>query len=298
MTARAALASLLIAACGQPGRAPSAEPRSTVTAELDARLSARAECSSLDGVTAGSGLVRLGRRVVVVQDAAAAVVLLAPETGATERVVLSGRGQAQAKADKPDYEAAVLGADGAIHVLGSGSAPTRRRIARLDPDGEGIARVAVVDGGPLYDAIAAALGSAPNVEGAVALGGRVRLFHRGAGSARSAAFDVPASALDGAAPGRAAATWFDLGRVGRVPLTFTDAVAAGDRMLYLAVAEDTPNAIDDGPIVGAAVGVIAGSRARYARIAGPDGAPAVHKFEGIALDPGGRSGWLVTDPDS
>ena len=68
-------------------------------------------------------------------------------------------------------------------------------------------------------------------------------------------------------------------------------------MPYLAVAEDTPNAIDDGPIVGAAVGVVAGSRARYARIAGPDGAPSVHKFEGIALDPGGRRGWLVTDPD-
>ena len=250
MTARrAALAGLLVAACGQPGRAPSAEqPWLTVTAELDARLSARAECSSLDGVQAGSGLVRLGRRLVVVQDAAAAVVLLAPETGAAERVVLSGRGKAQAKADKPDYEAAVRGAGGAIHVLGSGLAPTRRRIARLDPDGDGIARVAVVDGGPLYDAIAAALGSAPNIEGAVAHGDQVRLLHRGAGSppplpggnapglpagppkgpARSATFDVPASALGGAAPGPAVATWFDLGRIGRVPLTFTDAVAAGD----------------------------------------------------------------------
>jgi hypothetical protein len=63
------------------------------------------------------------------------------------------------------------------------------------------------------------------------------------------------------------------------------------------VAEDTPNAIDDGPIVGAAVGVIRPGRARYARIAGPEGSPSLHKFEGLALEADARSGWLVTDPD-
>lgn len=293
---RALLVCLTFAACGHPPAAAPERPHS-VAAALDPELSARVSCAPVAAVQAGSGLVRLGARLIVVQDAASAVVLLAPETGAAERVVLSGGGGAEAKATKPDYEAAVAGDRGVVHVLGSGSAPARRRIARLDPGAGGIARTAIVDAGPLYDAVAEALGSTPNIEGAVAQGDRVRLFHRGAGSKPSATVEAPAAALDGAAPGRLAASWFDLGQVGRVPLTFTDAIAAADHVMYLAVAEDTPNAIDDGPIVGAAIGVLRGSRARYALIAGPDGAPSTQKFEGIALDAGGRTGWLVTDPD-
>jgi hypothetical protein len=267
---------------GAAGAAQPAPPAGLVRAEEDPRLSARVVCSDLAGVQAGSGLVWLGRRLLVAQDSAAAVALVAPETRAVERVVLSGHGGALAKAEKPDFEAAMIGAGGAIYVLGSGSAPARRTIARLEPDGDGVGRVAAADAGAMYDAVAAALGATPNIEGAVAAGDRVRLFHRGAGAEQSARVEVAGVALDGDAPGVAGVTRFDLGRVNGVPLTFTDAIeiGAGRDTMYLAVAEDTPNAIDDGPIVGAAVGRLSGARARYARIVEADGAPSVRKFEG------------------
>lgn len=50
---------------------------------------------------------------------------------------------------------------------------------------------------------------------------------------------------------------YDLGHIAGVPLQFTDAVKiTGDRILFLATAEDTANAIDDGASLGSAVGII------------------------------------------
>jgi hypothetical protein len=50
---------------------------------------------------------------------------------------------------------------------------------------------------------------------------------------------------------------YDLGAVGGVALAVTDAVALPDgRVLVSAAAEDTPNAVDDGPVVGAAIALL------------------------------------------
>ena len=50
---------------------------------------------------------------------------------------------------------------------------------------------------------------------------------------------------------------YDLGTVRGVALAVTDAVALpGGRMLVAAAAEDTPNAVDDGPVVGAALALL------------------------------------------
>ena len=90
---------------------------------------------------------------------------------------------------------------------------------------------------------------------------------------------------------------YDLGRAAGVPLTFTDATRGPDGAIaYLAVAEDTPNAIDDGPVVGAAIGVIRDGAASWTLILEPDGTPSVRKFEGLALDPEGGA-WVITDAD-
>jgi hypothetical protein len=48
----------------------------------------------------------------------------------------------------------------------------------------------------------------------------------------------------------------NLGQIGGIPLTFTDAAALPDGdMVFSAVAEDTDDSYDDGPCVGAAIGV-------------------------------------------
>ncbi|MRG97459.1 hypothetical protein GF068_36855 [Polyangium spumosum] len=155
----------------------------------------------------------------------------------------------------------------------------------------------VADLGALFDAVEARLGIRPNIEGAVLSGEVLRLFHRGAGAGASAVVNVAKNALEGRGVELFGQVVYDLGFAGGVPLHFTDATAFGGRTLYLAVAEGTPNAIDDGPVVGAAVGFFAGDQARYALLEEPSGEGSCRKVEGITLDPARKTIWAVTDPD-
>ncbi len=82
-------------------------------------------------------------------------------------------------------------------------------------------------------------------------------------------------------------------------LTFTD-VATRDatRLLFLAAAEASPDTVRDGVVVGTALGVIEGARARLTPIVDEQGAPFAAKAEGLALDPRDPSrAWVVLDRD-
>ena len=278
-------------------------------AARDPGLSARiVEAWDLPGVGAGSGLVRLGDALIAIQDDALAAARIDPATRAVMLLPLAAGPARLPKMVKPDLEALALGPDGALWLLGSGSAPRRRRVARLDPaDGQ----VAWFEAGPLYDAVAAIIGQTPNIEGAARHGGGLRLFHRGAGRladlrtadrggpgvCRNWVLDV-ALGPEGPRPPISEAFEVDLGSIGAVPLSFTDAAAlAGGRFLYLAAAEDTPDAVADGPVVGAAVGLLVGQAARWTPLLEADGAPSVRKVEGLAPDPDLAGAWLITDPD-
>ena len=76
-------------------------------------------------------------------------------------------------------------------------------------------------------------------------------------------------------------------------LGFTDAVEHDGRVFYLAAAESSPNAIDDGAVVASQLGVIDRGQVRACELV-LDGAPA--KAEGIAFDPSGHA-WVAIDPD-
>ncbi len=248
----------------------------------------------LPGVRAGSALVWHDRRLLVIQDDASSAVWFDPDSGAITRVVLEGSGEALPKARKPDFEAAFVGPGRVVTILGSGSTEKRRQRATLDLD-SGSVRMA--DVGPLFDAVEARIGVKPNIEGAVLSGEVLRLFHRGAGEVSSATVDVSVEALEGRGMLLLGHAWYDLGHAEGVPLHFTDATAFGEKTLYLAVAEGTPNAIDDGPIAGAVVGLLAGEHARYAILEEPSGEGSCRKVEGIVIDPGRGTIWAVTDPD-
>jgi hypothetical protein len=242
----------------------------------------------LPGVGAGSGLVRVGDRLAAVQDDAPALAWIDPETREVACVALEGAGTRLPKPEKPDLEAIAVGPDGTLWLLGSGSTPRRRRICRVGDD------VSWLDAGPLFDALAEAIGEPPNVEGAVVHGGELRLFHRGAGrgTCRNWLIDV-ALGPDGPCLPIAAAREVDLGRCGDVPWSWTDAARLPDgRIMYLAAAEDTPDAVADGPVVGAAIGILDGP---WAPLLEPDGSPSVRKCEGLAVE--GEFAWVITDPD-
>jgi hypothetical protein len=89
---------------------------------------------------------------------------------------------------------------------------------------------------------------------------------------------------------------YDLGVVRGVGLAITDAVALPDgRVLVSAAAEDTPNAIDDGPVVGAAVALLGDDR--VLGVAAVPGGP--YKIEGLAVRAAGpREALLIAVVDA
>ncbi len=256
-------------------------------------------------VSAASGVAPLGDGWLVAQDDATHGAWLRPGGGVTPVRLLppvEGRDRfleaEGTKHLKPDLEVACpaeVDGEPAVLVLGSGSSPRRMRgvLVRLTDGGP---EACSADLTPVYERVAGALGlamDAVNLEGASRHGGTVRWFNRGnlAGGVPSASVAVPLEGLVGAVLGRTAATdvpvgephVYDLGEVEGVGLAVTDAIALPDgRVLLSAAAEDTPNAVDDGPVVATALALVHGEQVlAVAPIPEVDG--HVHKVEGLAL---------------
>ena len=102
---------------------------------------------------------------------------------------------------------------------------------------------------------------------------------------------------------------YELGAVGGLPLTFTDAAVIpgspdAERCwtVYTAAAEASPDATRDGPVAGCAVGVISegpeGISARWAVLEGEPGLPFAGKVEGVELRPDDSTHlYVVVDRD-
>ncbi len=256
-------------------------------------------------VTAASGIAPLGEDGwVITQDDATAAAWRRASSVVPLRVLPPVEGldrfteAAGTKKYKPDLEVACpaeVDGEPAVLLLGSGSTPRRMRgvLVRLE-DGE--PAVQAGDLAALYERVASALGLPMdhlNLEGASRHQDVVRWFNRGNLSAgvRSASVDVPLDALVGAVLGRVPPAdvpvteprEYELGAVEGVGLAVTDAIALPDgRTLLSAAAEDTPNAVDDGPVVATALALLDGTEVlAVAQIPEVDG--QVHKVEGLAL---------------
>jgi hypothetical protein len=264
---------------------------------------------------AASGLTWMRGRLLVVQDDAA---FLAAVSGDDVAAITLPRGADDRrrfevglgnKHHKLDLEACVA-VDDQTWLFGSGSTAARDRIAIVGADHV----VRITDVAALYDQVRRAVGGPINLEGAACVGDELWLFHRGntgpddLGPAvvRFARAAVERWLRGGAAdppPEPAGCTRFDLGAIDGVRLGFTDAVAVGARVYYLAVAEASANAIDDGRVHGTQLGVIDGVLAAALDDAIVRAAPlalagAPIKAEGLAFAPGStRTAWIAIDPD-
>jgi len=275
-------------------------------------------------VRAASGMAMLGGRVVVVQDDAGFVALADPDTGRASALALpAGHGSARQFDDergnkrwKLDLESCEVLRDGdgreVLAAFGSGSSPRRERVVVVRGIDSGDAEIVVADASALYARLRAETafaGSELNVEGAARVGGVLRLFNRGNGAPRGGLRPVDATCdLDAAAllaylrdpslspPVPRNVTRYALGGIGGFPLTFTDAAAHGDAILYTAAAEDSPDATRDGPVAGSAIGVIRGGEARFCVVSNADGSRYPGKIEGILPHAPGRP-WFVIDRD-
>ena len=257
-------------------------------------------------VRAASAIAPFGGGWLVAQDDATHAAWLRPDGVVAVRVAdpVEGHevfGSAQGtKHLKPDFEAAVA-VPGGVLLLGSGSTAARMRasLVTLGPDGPAFT---VTERGPAYHRVAASLGVALdqlNLEGACLVGDRLRWFQRG-----NSAAGVPSASVDVELPdllaGPGGAWRYDLGTVGGVGLSITDAVALPDgRVVVSAAAEDTPNAVDDGPVVGAVLALLDGERTVLVAPV-PEGQDGAYKVEGLAVrqhDAAGVSLIAVVDAD-
>lgn len=279
-------------------------------------------------VRAGSGLAWIegsaraaGPRLVIAQDDASFLAVLDPRSGAVEPIalehVIAGARQFDSergnKKHKLDLEACCTvrrhGRE-IVLAIGSGSLPVRERIVVFE---DRSARI--VEATALYARLRAEpdfAGSELNLEGAALAGDRLVLFQRGNGAPREgiapidATCELPIDSLlawlddprASAPPRPERITRWDLGAIDGVRLTFTDACAGRGGIAFLAAAEASPNAIDDGEVRGVAIGWIpeeAGAEARWGLVR-EHGTPFLGKCEGLALAGAGRA-LAVVDRD-
>jgi hypothetical protein len=275
-------------------------------------------------VRAGSSLAWVGGRLALIQDDANFLALVDPVTAAVESITLpAGKGGVRQfddlrgnKKHKLDLEACVTVDGGAtLLAFGSGSTERREKLLMARGVGSGAPEVALVELPALYQLLRATPGFAPgrlNIEGVVQMGGRLRFFGRGNGKERdgvkpvNATCDLPLDALlrHAADPDRVAppapldVIQYELGDLDAVPLGFTDATVVGSEIVYSAAAEASPDAVDDGAVMGSALGVIdAGGRARWAPLKDERGALFAGKVEGVVAAGDGSGFYIVLDAD-
>ena len=277
-------------------------------------------------VRAGSSLAWVPGGIAVLQDDANFLAIVDPATAAVRSITLpAGEGGVRQfdqsrgnKKTKLDLEACVaIEHEGATMLVAFGSGSTHRReqvlvvrdLAAERPD------VGLLYAEGLYALLRSATGFAPgrlNIEGAVVLGDRLRLFSRGNGKIRNgerpvnATCDLPLAELvayflqqaRNPPPSPADVVTYELGALGEVPLSFTDAAPWQDGVLFTAAAEASPDAVDDGPVTGSAIGIIDGAgRGRWAPLVEPSGAHYTGKVEGLVVGQDKGRLHVVVDAD-
>jgi hypothetical protein len=280
-------------------------------------------------VRAASDLAWIGERLVVLQDDANFLAVLEPSTGQVDAVTLppgeGGKRQFDSLRGTKDYKldlesSAVVPASGGPLLLafgsGSGATGRRDRIVLVDGWDDPLhVRVRVRHADRLYALLRERVdfsGSELNVEGAMFDRGVVRLLQRGNGASHGALQPVDATgdlAWESLAPYLLGQTddppaldnvvQYDLGEIHGCRLTFTSGAVGPQGSFYATSAEDSPDAVLDGPVAGSALGIFSADGApRWTLLCDADGTPALVKIEGLALDPQteGRA-YLVADPD-
>ena len=253
-------------------------------------------------VRAASGIVVHGDRLLVVQDDTAVIASIA-ELEVTAIPLPRGAGGRRRfevalgnKLDKLDLEAALV-VDDELWAFGSGSLPLRDRIVRVR---DGV--IEIVDATALYARVREAVGGCLNIEGVARAGESLWLFHRGntgpddpGPAVVTLDFGAARAWLDGGGtPDVSGVDRYDLGEIVGVRFGFTDAIARGDRVFYVAAVEASEDAIADGAVLGSQLGVIDRDSIRCAPLCDDDGAPL--KVEGLALIDD-HHGWITIDPD-
>ncbi len=311
--------------------------RAELDTQLSARIIARRQLAYTSKVSpvldrplfvrAASGLSWFEGKLAIIQDDASFVALVDPLGTHVEALPLQAghaglrqfdksRGNKKEKLDLECCFTTELDGVSTFFALGSGASRHREQIIRIQRIPGGF-DLRTVQARSLYDAFnshTAFSGSELNLEGATVCDDKLLLWQRGNGAPKHGRLPINATCeltLDSfvrylddpdthTVPSLQRICQYDLGGVDGVPFTFTDATPArAGSTLFLASAEASPNAVDDGAVVGAAIGIRQDDgTVRLTHLRAESGALCRDKVEGLVLDPEDEShAWLVMDPD-
>ena len=219
---------------------------------------------------------------------------------------------------KMDLESCVIVSQEGQNLLltfGSGSNAFREKIVILR-DLMGTPRPEVCNGSELYTALLSNkefAGSEMNIEGAVFIDKKIRLFNRGNGASSKGDKPVNSSCdLDWQSlhtylmnpkekpPVLENIVRYDLGTLSNLPLGFTDATNCDGKLFFSAAAEDSPDAQTDGEVAGSVLGIFDGqNKIRCAEVSYANGNRFRGKIEGVTfLENEDHRVFAVIDQDS
>lgn len=184
-----------------------------------------------------------------------------------------------AKKDKPDFEA-ITEFDGKMYIFGSGSTEKRNKMVTVDSKSKEI--IATTDLSDLYLAMQS-FAELPqddlNIEGAAFNGTEWFFFNRGNGAkGKNIVFTVQGKNLT--EEFNIISTEFKLPKLKGIRSSFTDVVLAGNKMYFLATAENTTSTYNDGEVLGSVIGCI---DLKTMKIDFTKKITDTHKFEGLTL---------------
>ena len=208
------------------------------------------------GIGSASGLFYQNNSIFVISDNSSFLYEynIAKET-LKEYPLLKNASQNIAKQDKPDFESLTHFQD-TLYIFGSGSTVKRNTMIAFDLKTKKKANTNdLTDLYAVMQSFEAVLPQDFNVESVIYTGEDWYLFNRGnGGSGKNIIFTLHAQKLD--QEFSLIANTYKLPKIKGVRTSFTDAIKVGNKIYFLATAENTMNTYDDGTILGSIIGRI------------------------------------------
>lgn len=250
------------------------------------------------GIGSASGLFLKDNSLHVIGDNSAYFYEYELKSSALKRYALSENpAENISKKLKPDFEALAF-YDDSFYLFGSGSTENRNKMVQLNARTKEL--IAVSDLSALYQSMQVLAGlnaESFNIEGLVHNGDHWYFFNRGNGdSGQNIVFTVSGKQLTAGA--KITFETFQLPEIKGVRTGFTDATQIGDKLYFLAAAENTNSTYNDGEVLGSVIGCI---DLKTMKVDFTQQISDRHKFEGLTLQQEGKdeiSFLLCEDNDS
>ncbi|MCG2611129.1 hypothetical protein LZZ90_06385 [Flavobacterium sp. SM15] len=232
------------------------------------------------GIGSASGLMFKNNQLLVVGDNSSYLYEYNIENKVLERHPLTENPSENiAKKDKPDFEA-ITEFDNKIYIFGSGSTEKRTKMVQLDTKTRAVETT--TDLSDLYlsmQTFAELPEGDLNIEGVVRKDNEWYFFNRGNGAkGKNIVFTVQGKNLT--EEFNIITNQYKLPKIKGIRTSFTDAVLVGDKIYFLATAENTDSTYNDGEVLGSIIGSI---DTKTMKIGFTKKITDAHKFEGLTL---------------